>query len=141
MVRWLCCSKEPEVAVPFAQTSSSCSLGSGYAKRRETIHERRADLDIRDLPIQVTRGKGADRKVWERLINGIGCVGLAAWSLLPQQDELFVPGYRDFRPAEGRFIGFRADSYSCHQLALHQEQVAEGEQREELGPIFLAIPR
>ncbi len=31
---------------------------------------------------------------------------------------------------------FRADSSSCHQLSPHQKQVAEGEQRKELGPVL-----
>jgi len=33
-------------------------------------------------------------------------------------------------------IRFRADSSSCHQLSSHQKQVAEGEQRKELGPVL-----
>ena len=36
---------------------------------------------------------------------------------------------------QGRFGGFRADSSSCHQPPSHPEQVAEGEQREELGAV------
>jgi hypothetical protein len=31
---------------------------------------------------------------------------------------------------------FQADSSSCHQLSSHQKQVAEGEQRKELGPVL-----
>ena len=36
----------------------------------------------------------------------------------------------------GRFALFRADSSSCHQPPSHQEQVAEREQREELGAVL-----
>jgi hypothetical protein len=39
----------------------------------------------------------------------------------------------------------RAESSSCHQLSSHQKQVAEGEQRKELGPVLgeaaVACPR
>jgi hypothetical protein len=31
---------------------------------------------------------------------------------------------------------FQADSSSCHQLSSHQKQVAEGEQRKDLGPVL-----
>ncbi len=37
---------------------------------------------------------------------------------------------------QGRSAGFRTDSSSRHQLPSHQEQVAEREQREELGAVL-----
>ena len=49
-----------------------------------------------------------------------------------------VPGadFVAFGPPFPRYGSFRADSCSYHQPSSHQEQVAEREQREELGAVL-----
>ena len=44
--------------------------------------------------------------------------------------------FRGFRLATGAVCRFRADWCSCHQPPSHQKQIAEGEQREELGAVL-----
>lgn len=41
-----------------------------------------------------------------------------------------------FAPPLRPIVCFQAESFSCHQLSPHQKQVAEGEQRIELGPVL-----
>jgi len=45
-----------------------------------------------------------------------------------------------FGPPEWLVAAFQADSSSCHQSPAHQEQLAEGEQREQLGAVLGEAP-
>jgi hypothetical protein len=41
---------------PLPRTDLSYSLSPGYAKRREAIEDRSADLDLSNLPLEVSCG-------------------------------------------------------------------------------------
>ena len=72
----------------------------------------------------------------ESLINVIGCAEMGLGRLIGRGTGVLGASFAVSGLPEGRAGGFRADSSSWLQSPTDHEQVAEGEQREELGAAF-----
>ncbi len=52
---WLCCTNRGLSGLPLPQTDLSYGLCDGYAKGRVAIEHRDPDLELRNLPVEVSR--------------------------------------------------------------------------------------
>lgn len=84
----------------------------------------------------IVRPLSYDVLVKENLINGFGCADMSARLTGPAEDGFRASGFLALRRPSWPFRGCEADSSSCRQPPSHQEQVAEGEEREQLGAVL-----
>jgi hypothetical protein len=72
----------------------------------------------------------------EHLINVFGCAEIVILSLRGPRTGSSAAKFAGSRPPSAWRGGFRTDSSSCHQPPSHEKQVAEREEREELGAVL-----